>query len=142
MCTVFVTVQVAAGQERSETDEDGDYSPASQVAPQDSTDSDWRLGTTPGQGAASHAGNHHQVDSALQSFVDRMSSGQQLPEQVVEVQTVAAASNNSRTAWANWMSAELQDLPDHLWLEYQKQSFALVMRFKERAQALQLPHHL
>ena len=48
------------------------------------------------------------------------------------------ASNNARATWANWMGTELQSLPDNLWTSFQKDSFALVMRYKETAQAAQL----
>lgn len=45
-----------------------------------------------------------------------------------------SSSNSPRTAWANWLSAEVMELPDELWRKFQRESFELVMRYKEQQQ--------
>ena len=56
-----------------------------------------------------------------------------------QVDEAVTASSNPRKAWANWIGTELQDLPQHQWTLYQKESFALVMKYKEGVQAQQQP---
>lgn len=45
-----------------------------------------------------------------------------------------SSSNSPRTAWANWLSAEVMELPEELWRKFQRESFELVMRYKEQQQ--------
>lgn len=43
-----------------------------------------------------------------------------------------SSSNSPRTAWANWLTAEVMELPEELWRKFQRESFELVMRYKEQ----------
>lgn len=45
-----------------------------------------------------------------------------------------SSSNSPRTAWANWLTAEVMELPEELWRKFQRESFELVMRYKEQQQ--------
>lgn len=134
--------QVPSPQEQSEAEEEDDDIPSSQPAPQQSAASEERPGPSgvgrlqSSQRQGSEARKRRQVDDAILTLVERASGTKRLQAQVDEALT---ANNNPRTAWANWMGTELQELPDHMWTLFQKESFALVMRFKEGAQAQPQP---
>lgn len=73
------------------------------------------------------------LDEAIATIAESMSGTQRLQEQVDEV---LKGGNNPRSAWTHWMATELMDLHEDLWLNFQKESFQLVMRYREQNKAL------
>ena len=54
-------------------------------------------------------------------------------EQTTDVMP-ARRGGNPRAAWTQWLGAELMELSEDLWRRFQRESFELVMRFKEQNQ--------
>lgn len=54
-------------------------------------------------------------------------------EQTTDVMP-ARRGGNPRAAWTQWLGAELMVLSEDLWRRFQRESFELVMRFKEQNQ--------
>ena len=68
------------------------------------------------------------MDEAILKLVDQASESQKLCQQVEDA---IAGTNNPRTAFTQWMGAEVSNLPAHLWNKFQRDAFELVMRYKE-----------
>lgn len=45
-----------------------------------------------------------------------------------------SSSSSPRAAWAHWLSTEVMELPEELWRKFQRESFELVLRYKEHQQ--------
>ena len=76
-----------------------------------------------------------QLDNAILKLVEKASGTQKMQEQL---DAAILSSNNAQATWANWMGTELQSLPENLWTSFQKESFALVMRYKETAESTKI----
>ena len=70
------------------------------------------------------------MDKAILALATRADQTQQMRKQVDEA---IAAANNPRMVFSQWIGSELKDLPEPLWIQFEKRCFALVMELREAA---------
>lgn len=77
--------------------------------------------------------NHTQTKVVEQ--LPHVATGTKCSEPTNAVDSQSSSNSNPRAAWTQWMVTELHHLPDHLWTQFQRESFSLVMKLKEASQA-------